>query len=262
MSEKSSRQEAKGKTQVGKVEPAAGAKAAPQSKTLPTESTIQPAAAAAATDALCQHFQALVEQLGAELASGAHTTLSVALTSSQRREGVSSMAAGLAVTAAVRGLCPVLLIDANLTRPAQDQIFQTPRTPGLADYLLEGLEPAAVQHATSIRGLSVVGVGSVPKDPTVVWEALRKVDWQRELSEGHTLVVVDLPALSADGLSASLASRLDGTFLVVEGERSQRTSAEAAQRLLATANAQLWGVVFNKYRRRAPRWLERRAGLV
>lgn len=260
MSEESPRQEAKRRVSTDRVEPAAGARLAPPSKSPNVESTAR--TAPAASEALCRHFQAFVEQLGAEMASGAHATLSVGLTSSQRREGVSSMAAGLAVTAAIRGLCPVLLVDANLTRPAQDQIFQTPRAPGLAEYLLEGLEPEAVKHSTNIHGLSVVGVGSVPRDPTVLWEALRKVDWQRELSEGNTLVVVDLPALSADGLSASFASRLDGTLLVVESERSQRDGAEAARRLLAAANAQLWGVVFNKYRRRAPRWLERRDGLV
>ncbi len=212
-------------------------------------------------DAVCQHFQGLVEQLGAELASGGHATLTVGLTSSQRREGVSSMAAGLAVTAALRGLCPVLVIDANLTRPAMDQIFQTNRSPGLVEYLLEGAEADAVRHASAVRGLSVVGVGALPGDPTPVWEALRRVEWLRELGDGYCLVIVDLPALSADGLSASLASQLDGTLLVVEGERSQRAGAEAASRLLAAANAQLRGVVFNKYRRRGPRWLERRSAL-
>lgn len=215
----------------------------------------------AVTDSLCRHFQGLVEQLGAEMASGGRATLTVGLTSSQRREGVSSMAAGLAVTAAIRGLSPVLLIDTNLTRPALDQIFQTPRAPGLADYLLEGADPDAVRHPTAVRGLSVVGVGNVPRDPTPLWEALRRVDWMNELAEGSSLVVVDLPALSADGLSASLASRLDGTLLVLEGERSQRAEAEAAGRILAAASAELWGVVLNKHRRRSPRWLERRATL-
>lgn len=209
-------------------------------------------------DALCGHFQSLIEQLAAEATSRSGRGLTVGLTSSQRREGVSSMAAGLAVSAALRGLSPVLLVDGNLTNPAQDSIFETPRSPGLAEYLLDGAEPAAVSHRTPVRQLSVCPVGAVPADAGPLWEALRTVDWARELTAGHALVLVDLPALAADGPSASLAARLDGVLLVVEGERSERSSADTARRLLTSANAELWGVVLNKYRRRAPRWLERR----
>jgi len=63
----------------------------------------------------------------------------IAVTSCNRREGVSTIASSLAVTLALHG-DRVLFIDANFRHPSAQQIFRVNPSPGLGELLYDGID--------------------------------------------------------------------------------------------------------------------------
>src|SRR5438309_355388 len=77
------------------------------------------------------------ESLFARLRASSKLIETLGLTSCSRNEGVSTVAAELAATAARSLGLPVVLVDCNLAHPAVDRVFDVPRGPGLSDVLTE-----------------------------------------------------------------------------------------------------------------------------
>src|SRR5471030_2395169 len=63
----------------------------------------------------------------------------VLVTSAEPGAGKSTIAANLALVSAIAGR-RVLLIDADLAKPVQHEIFEVERRPGLVDYIAAGGE--------------------------------------------------------------------------------------------------------------------------
>ena len=96
--------------------------------------TISSRPVGASTVGAVEHYRALADRLRLTQSSSAVQT--IGLTSCSPREGVSTVAANLAITAAAMFDRPVLLVDANFLRPALRRMFRLRQGPGLADVLL------------------------------------------------------------------------------------------------------------------------------
>jgi capsular exopolysaccharide synthesis family protein len=161
-------------------------------------------------------------------------------------EGVSTLAARLAVRAAELNNGNVLLVDANLARPAQERMFELPRGVGFSDVLLENCELSEAVRPTHVARLHVLGAGQRPTHPDEVNDPARMAAMVAALKEDYELVIFDLPPAGEIVSAACIAGLLDGVVLVVE---AHRTSWEAAQRVtqqLARSHARLLGAVLNK----------------
>jgi Mrp family chromosome partitioning ATPase len=175
------------------------------------------------------------------------------LTSCDCGEGVSTVAAQLAGAAASAGLGRVLLVDANLARPAAHRFFGLGPRPGLVEVLLDGAVPADVIQASGLPSLSVLAAGRLVQ----AQEALALGGALQALKPDFELVVVDLPECRSGPLAARLAAQLDGVLLVIEAEGPRPEAVEREKELLVQAGAPLLGAVLNKRRQYLPRWLER-----
>jgi capsular exopolysaccharide synthesis family protein len=176
------------------------------------------------------------------------------LTSAAHGEGVTTVTAQLACAAACCGMGRVLLVDANLARPALDKLLGLPDGPGLAEVLLEGVTPAEVVQQTSVANLAVLMAGQAAGRP-FDHEAMTQVI--ERLQSDFDLIVLDLPACTAGPSTARLAAGLDGVLLVVEAESSRADLVGREKDLLAAAGVRLLGAVLNKRRRYIPTWLQR-----
>src|SRR5690606_12522574 len=94
-----------------------------------------------------------------EFRTKAGTTLAIVVTSSESGEGKSITAANLSIIMARAGL-QTLLIDADMRRPSQHQLFKLPAGGGLSDAIQlaegEGLNLVRPSH---IPNLSVMTSG-------------------------------------------------------------------------------------------------------
>ncbi len=212
-------------------------------------------------DGLQRHFRAMLRSLhwpeegGNENEAGALGTLG--LTSCSRSEGVSTIAAQLAVAAARVGGGPVLLLDTNLTRPAVHELFDVDLGPGLAEALLNpGALPTWVQPS-GFENLSVLTAGEPNSKLPRAFDTAGMDVIIRSVRREYALVVFDLPPAGQEGAAVRLAGLLDAVVLVVEAERVGYEVARRTRELLERAGANVRGAVLNKRREYVPWWLRR-----
>lgn len=180
----------------------------------------------------------------------------IGITSCQSGEGVSTVAAQLAVAAATSGGLRVLLVDANDQRPSVHQTFGVPAEPGWSDVLRDPSKASLAIQPSGAERLSLLTAGDRnnrmwPTENTDLPDVLKtfKADFP--------LIIFDLPAVGQTSAALRLAGLLDGILLVVEAERVRYEVARRVRETLARSNARLFGAVLNKRRQYVPNWLYR-----
>jgi len=182
---------------------------------------------------------------------GALRTLGV--TSCYSGEGVSTVAAQLALAAALDGDKRVLVVDANSTRPALHRIFDVASGPGWTDLVQALVDVSAAVQPSEIPNLSVLAGG----DSRSAADASRLSRAVGELQVDFDLVVFDLPAAAESSNADRLAALVDGVLLVVESERVRWQVAQRTKDRLLRGDARLLGAVLNKRQKHVPGWLYR-----
>lgn len=194
------------------------------------------------------------EALFVRLSDYPHELQTVGLTSCTQGEGVTTVAAQLAATAARSMAHRVVLVDCNFGDPAIHRLFDVPLGRGLRDALQETTPISELVQPSPVANLSLLTAGEQKDDSNLAftWPNLRHVF--HALHQEFGLVIVDLPTV-AQGVPAGLGTLLDGLLLIVEAERIRWQVAQRTASLLTTAGVNLLGVVMNKRPDHIPRWL-------
>jgi Mrp family chromosome partitioning ATPase len=169
----------------------------------------------------------------------------VGVTSACRGEGVSTIAAHLAATAASYAQGPVLLVDCNLVRPAAHALLGVALSPGLTACLGGVGGALAAVRRSPVPGLSVLPAGDLRGSPARLYGSAAVGELIQRLAGKFELTVFDLPSASQASCLAQVAGRLDGVLLVVEAGRVAREVARSAKERLLSAGARLIGSVLN-----------------
>lgn len=167
------------------------------------------------------------------------TTLLV--TSAAPDEGKSLTLANLAVTMAQGGRSTIL-VDCDLRRPRQHEIFGVPAEPGLSNAILEKVEAPALA-ATSVDGLSLLPAGGLPPSPADLLGSRRMEALIANLKSRADFVLFDAPPVIAVTDAALLASKLDAALLVVSAGYTRREHAQRAKDLLEKIHVRIVGAV-------------------
>ena len=197
----------------------------------------------------------------------------IGVTSAAPGEGTSTMAALLALMLSTRKrvgpvqigpgkeeLGRVLLVDANLRRPALHRMFEVEVEAGLADWL-DGEVSVGTSLLSEIidRDLMLLNAGSSPDELAAL-----HIDFERcanifaQLKSQFSYVIVDLPPLLHATESRSLSQLCDGVVMVVQSGKTRRGVVEAAAQTLAQANCPLLGTILNQRKFYIPSSLYRR----
>lgn len=156
----------------------------------------------------------------------------VALLSPCAGEGRSLLAAELAIGFAQTGH-PTLLVDADLRRPQQHQLFGASNRYGLAQAIAHGDEPQ-VQTVHGLPRMGLLTAGELPGDPLELLSSRRfaaLIDrWRRE----YEFVVLDTAPVGrfSDGLAVA---RLVGRVLALS--RAQHTPRQDMEDMLSRLSA-------------------------
>jgi capsular exopolysaccharide synthesis family protein len=152
----------------------------------------------------------------------------------------SIVLANLAVVMAQAG-DSVTLVDGDLRRPQQHEIFDLHNQSGLATWLAE--EGTVPIQRTSIEGLNVLTSGPLPANPVALLSSRRLVDALQEILDQTDYVLVDAPPILAVTDAALWASKLDGAVLLVNAGRTKREHAQRAKAVLDRVHARIVGSV-------------------
>jgi capsular exopolysaccharide synthesis family protein len=169
------------------------------------------------------------------------------ITGPSRNEGKSLTAANLALALAEADF-NVVLVDADLHRGRQAQLFGVPNRRGLTTLLLNRDEPAAgVLQATQHPNLRLLPAGPPPEaDPSALLTRTPLVTRLEEFSRLSDVVVVDTPPVLARPDALLLASLVDASVLVVDATKSRGRDSARAVELLQRSGAVLVGVILNR----------------
>lgn len=169
----------------------------------------------------------------------------ILVTSAAPEEGKSTVLANLAIVEAQAGR-QVIIVDADLRRPRQHELFGLVNSQGLTTMLAEenGLQQPPLQ-ATAVPGLQVLTSGPQPPLPAEMLASERMGRAIAALAARADLVLFDAPPVVAVTDAAILASQVDGVLLVIHADRTRREHAQRAQQLLEKVNAHIIGSVLN-----------------
>jgi capsular exopolysaccharide synthesis family protein len=167
----------------------------------------------------------------------------LAVTSTQPKEGKTVVSASLAASMAMTGR-RVLLIDSDLRRAQVHKIFGTPTSPGMSNVLAGAAKPSAALIESSVPGLFLMPAGDHPGGSELLdTEAVRQL--LDGLHKVFDLIVLDCPPVMALA-DASIVANVATSVLFVVGSGSTNTeAARTAIDRLSSVQAQVVGVVLN-----------------
>jgi capsular exopolysaccharide synthesis family protein len=168
----------------------------------------------------------------------------ILITSSQPGEGKTTTAVNTAISLSQLG-ASVLLIDADLRRPAVHLAFKIPHTRGISNYLSGHMPIEELIVKVPIPNLSVLPCGPIPPNPAELISSERMKELIRSLSQRFDHVLIDSPPLISVTDPVIISTMVDGSILVVQAGKCTRELVRRARRDLAVAGARVFGVVLN-----------------
>src|ERR1039458_6000120 len=175
----------------------------------------------------------------------------VAVTSTSKGAGVSTIAAGLAASLSETGDGRVLLVDMNLENGAAQQFVRGKAECKLDDALVsEKRENALVQE-----NLYVVSEGSNADNlPRILPKRFASLVPKLKASD-YDYIIFDMPPVTQTSVTTRLAGFMDTVMVVVESEKTDRDVVQQANQLLLQSKANVTAVL-NKTRKYVPARLQ------
>ncbi|MBN2106718.1 MAG: hypothetical protein JW832_04770 [Deltaproteobacteria bacterium] len=199
-----------------------------------------------------KYFDALMQRLifsGTGPQGMPHT---IAVTSAHNGEGVSTVAANLAVRLARLGRGHVLLMDMNLLNLDQRGKEAVGRYPDLGNMVaLQEHQEAGPQSLALIDRLYLIQYSGHGRGEVELKE-LQSL-WSRD----YDFVVIDVPPVLDNAGASFVAQLADKVILVIQAERERWQVLRRALDMLADAHANVVGAILNKRHMYIPGWLYR-----
>lgn len=165
------------------------------------------------------------------------------VTSPGPNEGKSVALANLAVTMA-QGERRTIIVDADLRRPTQHQIFGVSNDRGLTTMFVQPetiANPPLVE--TEVANLWLLPSGPLPPNPADLLGSRRMEEIIAALRARADILLFDAPPVVAVTDAAVLGMKVDGVLLVVTSGRTRRDDVRQARELLERAHVRLIGAV-------------------
>jgi len=169
----------------------------------------------------------------------------VVVTSTQPVEGKSIVAANLAMSLAQAGQ-RVLLIDADLRKPRQHELFTIPPNPGLSSLLVGQTKTNDAVTKSNLANLWVMPSGPNPPNPAELLGSARFRALLNNLRQHFDWIVIDSPPVMAVTDASVIGHLATGVLFVVGCERVNRHAARTAVEQLLVARATILGCVLNR----------------
>jgi len=166
------------------------------------------------------------------------------IASANPREGKSFLSANLAAIIAMSG-ARVLILDADLRRPAIHKRYGISNDPGLVDVLLGDVPSKEAIRPSHVPGVDILPAGRTPENPSELLSPPAMTDLMNALPE-YDVILIDSPPVNVVADALVLASLADGIVFVVESGRSSTALLQSSAARLRSVNQVLLGAIVNK----------------
>lgn len=181
------------------------------------------------------------------LLSSAEELSAITITSAEAGEGKTVTAANLATVMAQLDR-KVLIIDGDLRKPRQHQVFRVSNRLGLVNVLVGNAEPRDVIVATAVPNLYLCPSGPCPPNPSELLSSKHMQDFLEEARRQFDFIIIDTPPTLAVTDATLVGSITDGVVLCCRAGRLLREDARACRDRLRFADVRTLGTVLNGFR--------------
>lgn len=169
----------------------------------------------------------------------------IAVTSSFMNEGKSTISANLAISFAQHG-ARVLLVDTDLRRSHLHFAFRIPgRLPGLTDLLSFRESEVFVTPIPELPNLVMLPAGRKPPNPAEVLGSNRMGDLIDQWRTEYDYVIIDTAPILMVSDALGVASRADGTVMIVRATLTRKKAVTRAFEVLSRSRIRIIGAVLN-----------------
>ena len=173
-----------------------------------------------------------------------HQICRLIITSSAPGEGKSITTANLAISFAELGK-RVLVVDCDLRKSMQHEIFKLHKKPGISDFLAKSLELPDIIQASMFNNLDVIAAGTSPPNPAEMLGSQKMAQLIERVCDDYDLVIFDTPPLIAVSDARVLAPLVKNVLLVVRAGQTKVHIARDAVARLQKVDAHTVGAVIN-----------------
>ena len=168
----------------------------------------------------------------------------ICITSGAAGEGKSITFLNFAISVGEAGQ-KVLLIDADLRRPALARLLVEKATPGLSNVLAGLVTPEEAIHKEVYQNLDIIFSGDVPPNPSELLGSERLQEMVEKLSSQYDYILIDTPPVNIVSDACIVANVLDGVLLLVRQDSSKKDEVKRAVTRLQLTGAKLLGFILN-----------------
>jgi chain length determinant protein tyrosine kinase EpsG len=161
-------------------------------------------------------------------------------------EGRSYVAANLAIVFSQLG-ARTLLVDADLRKPRQHQIFGLPSSHGLASLLAGRADHKATFPIPGLNRLSVLPAGPLPPNPQELLSRPVFAAFMKDLQAIYDVVIIDTPPARPYADTQTITFRAGDALIVSRKNHTAVSSASRVIRELADTGARVVGTVINAH---------------
>ena len=167
----------------------------------------------------------------------------ILITSSVPEEGKSTVTANLAAAIAQLGR-KVLLIDGDLRRSSQHDLWGVSNKKGLKDIIVSNVSMGSV-ISQPMPNLNLLTSGMVDSNPLALLDSPGLSDLVGRSRRDYDLILIDAPPLPVTADVLTLSKLVDGIVFVTRPGIVEQESAELAQETLGTTGQKVLGMVIN-----------------
>lgn len=168
----------------------------------------------------------------------------IAVTSAMPGEGKSTTCANLAAVLNAMGH-DVLVLDLDLRRPTQHNIWELSNATGISDFLAGQVSHISDVTRTIQKGLDVITSGQLPPNPLGLIDSQRMADTIQEWTKYYDYVLIDTPPTSVAADAAVLAKLTDGLVMVARPNILDKNTARISKDYLSQFGINILGLVVN-----------------
>jgi protein-tyrosine kinase len=169
----------------------------------------------------------------------------VALLSPCAREGRSQLAAELAIAFAQLGR-RTLLVDADLRRPRQHELFGADNNIGLAQALAGTIEPV-LHGIRDLPQMALLTSGELPRNPVELLSGRHFEQLMSDWARSFEFVILDTPPASEFSDALAITTVAGNAIVLGRGQVTPFSALTHLCRNLETTQASILGAVINNF---------------
>ncbi|MFH5833121.1 GumC family protein [Halalkalibaculum sp. DA384] len=173
----------------------------------------------------------------------------IAITSPEKGDGKSTVAANLGVAFAEEGY-KTLIIGADFRRPKLGKYFGLNDEAGLSDYLNGKIPVVQLIQDTDLESLKVITAGRETERPEIIGSSLTFKQFLKKMENTFDVIIIDTPPFGIISDSTALLKDAENTIVVAKHRKTNKGMLLRTIEELGRIQANVSGIVLNDFNHR------------